>query len=182
MFEPVYSTNAMSLRAVPDTIAPTVTAAAFVFDAPTQRVTVRFSENVSASLSADDLLLFNLTTGQTVPSGNVTVAYDALANEAVFTFPGFTDGILPDGDYRATLAAANVTDAAGNPLAADLVLEFFFRQGDANHDGEVNFDDYVLIDNGFNNGLSGFGNGDFNYDGAIDFDDYVLIDLAFNSQ
>jgi hypothetical protein len=46
----------------------------------------------------------------------------------------------------------------------------------------VNFDDYVKVDNGFNNHLSGWANGDADGDGAVDFDDYVLIDLAFNTQ
>jgi hypothetical protein len=46
----------------------------------------------------------------------------------------------------------------------------------------VNFDDYVRIDNGFNNHLSGWMNGDFDGNGAVNFDDYVLIDLAFNTQ
>jgi autotransporter-associated beta strand protein len=54
--------------------------------------------------------------------------------------------------------------------------------GDADLNGRVNFDDYVRIDNGFNNHLLDWENGDFNYSGGIDFDDYVLIDLAFNSQ
>jgi uncharacterized delta-60 repeat protein len=54
--------------------------------------------------------------------------------------------------------------------------------GDADDNGVIDFNDYVLIDNGFNNGLSGWANGDFNEDGVVDFDDFVLIDLAFNSQ
>jgi hypothetical protein len=46
----------------------------------------------------------------------------------------------------------------------------------------VNFDDYVRIDNGFNNHLTGWLNGDFDLNGQVNFDDYVLIDLAFNTQ
>jgi hypothetical protein len=77
---------------------------------------------------------------------------------------------------------AGLPDFYGNGLSADVTFDFFFVQGDANHDHSVDFDDYVLIDFGFNTGAGGFANGDFNYDGSIDFDDYVLIDLAFNSQ
>ncbi len=54
--------------------------------------------------------------------------------------------------------------------------------GDANLDGMVNGSDYTLIDNGFNNNLTGWRNGDFNYDGIINGDDYTLIDNAFNTQ
>jgi hypothetical protein len=107
-------------------------------------------------------------------------------NFAQLTFPGVSSisgpGILPDGDYTLTVPGGSVADLAGNAITTIHVLPFFVRAGDADHNGVVDFDDYVLIDNGFNNGLSGFGNGDFNYDGVIDFDDYVIIDLAFNSQ
>jgi hypothetical protein len=54
--------------------------------------------------------------------------------------------------------------------------------GDTNFSGDVDFDDYVRTDVGFNTGRTGWGNGDFNYSGAVDFDDYVLIDIAFNTQ
>jgi hypothetical protein len=127
-------------------------------------------------------LLENLSTGQTIPSANISLSYESGSNVATFTFPGFVYGVLPDGSYRATLLAAGVSDAVGNTLADNHVLDFFFVQGDADRDGEVDFDDYVLIDNGFNNQLSGFSNGDFNYDSVIDFEDFVIIDLAFNSQ
>jgi hypothetical protein len=67
-------------------------------------------------------------------------------------------------------------------MATDHDHDFHFYIGDANNDGVVNFDDYVRIDTGFNNHLTGYSNGDFNYDGVINFDDYVLIDIAFNQQ
>jgi hypothetical protein len=63
----------------------------------------------------------------------------------------------------------------------DLIIEYTYY-GDSDLNGKVNFDDYVRIDNGFNNHLTGWFNGDFNYDGKVNFDDYVLIDLAFNTQ
>ena len=34
-------------------------------------------------------------------------------------------------------------------------MSFFSLIGDANHDGMVNFDDYLAIANGFNNHLTG---------------------------
>jgi len=54
--------------------------------------------------------------------------------------------------------------------------------GDADLNGVVNFDDYVAIDNGFNNHLAGWANGDFDGNGVVNFDDYVLIDQSFNNQ
>lgn len=54
--------------------------------------------------------------------------------------------------------------------------------GDADLNGVIDFDDFVLTDGGYNGGLSGWGNGDFDGNGAVDFDDYVLLDLNFNMQ
>ncbi len=66
-------------------------------------------------------------------------------------------------------------------LSTDVLVKFTYV-GDANLDGVVNGSDYTLIDNGFNNNLTGVRNGDFNFDGVINGDDYTLIDNAFNTQ
>jgi hypothetical protein len=63
----------------------------------------------------------------------------------------------------------------------DVLIKYTYF-GDANLDGVVNGSDYTLIDNGFNNSLTGWRNGDFNYDGVVNGDDYTLIDNAFNTQ
>ncbi len=82
-------------------------------------------------------------------------------------------------------------DGSGNPLLStfdgesvstgDVLVKYTYF-GDANLDGVVNGSDYTLIDNGFNNSLTGWNNGDFNYDGVINGDDYTLIDNSFNTQ
>ena len=167
-----------------DTIPPAVNASQFLFDgatlpSPPHRLTYTFSENVSASLGADDLLLENLTTGQTVPTGNIAVSYSAVSNTAAFTFPGFPSGILPDGRYRATLLAAGVTDPAGNPLAANHVSSFFFLQGDANHDGSVNLGDFNILAANFGQSNRTFSQGDFNYDGTVNLNDFNVLASRF---
>ncbi|MBC8106345.1 MAG: family 43 glycosylhydrolase [Anaerolineae bacterium] len=53
--------------------------------------------------------------------------------------------------------------------------------GDSDFNGIVDFDDYAHIDNGFNNGSTGWANGDFDNNGIVDFDDYSLIDNSFNA-
>jgi hypothetical protein len=63
----------------------------------------------------------------------------------------------------------------------DLLIKYTYF-GDADLSGTVTAADYLLIDNGFNNGGVGWHNGDFNYDGVINGDDYTLIDNAYNSQ
>jgi hypothetical protein len=71
---------------------------------------------------------------------------------------------------------------SGQPYTATDTLVKYTWNGDATLDGRVTFDDYVKIDTGFNQQLTGWLNGDFNYSGGVSFDDYVLIDIAFNQQ
>ncbi len=70
---------------------------------------------------------------------------------------------------------------AQSVTSTDVLVKYTYF-GDANLDGIVNGSDYTLIDNGFNNALTGWRNGDFNYDGVVNGDDYTLIDNAFNTQ
>jgi glucose/arabinose dehydrogenase len=160
-----------------DAIAPSVIASEFVFDGFTlpdspHRLRFTFSEDVSASLSVDDLILRNTTTSQLVPASHLALEWDSPANRAEFTFPGFEDGILPDGNYTATLPAAAVTDAAGNPLAADGAAEFFFLIGDANHDRSVSLSDFDILAANFGQTNRTFSQGDFNYDGVVNLADF----------
>jgi hypothetical protein len=71
---------------------------------------------------------------------------------------------------------------AGESVNNSSVLVKFTYYGDADFNGQVNFDDYSRTDAGFSTGRSGWLNGDFDGNGTVNFDDYSLIDLAFNSQ
>lgn len=170
------SSSGPSLLVTIDTLAPAVSGRAFEF-LTRQAVRFSFTENVGPTLSVADLTLENLTSGTTIPAGSIAFSY--ASNTGTFTFPGFAHGILPDGDYRATLTAAGVTDLAGNALASNSILEFFVLAGDANRDRKLNIADYLRIDRGFLRGLSGFSNGDFDYSGLIDGNDYFIIDQAY---
>ena len=89
--------------------------------------------------------------------------------------------------HNTTLGAMERPDYPGgsfdgeNPDATSVLVKYTYY-GDANFSGTVSFDDYVKIDTGFNQHLTGWSNGDFNLDGSVNFDDYVLIDTAFNTQ
>src|SRR4029077_16463505 len=75
-----------------------------------------------------------------------------------------------------------VTTLDGRSVAAgDVVVKFTYR-GDANLDGKINIDDYVRIDAGIANDLTGWSNGDFNLDGKVNIDDYVVIDTNVTIQ
>ena len=90
---------------------------------------------------AGDVTLVNQTTSTTVPAGSIATSYNTSTNRQTVTFPGFAASVLPNGNYRATITAAGVTDIAGNPLGADNVLDFFILAGDANHDATVDVSD-----------------------------------------
>jgi hypothetical protein len=85
---------------------------------------------------------------------------------------------VPQGRQKA--ATLLMRSFINSPLSNHWFLSY--KQGDADRNGTINFDDYVRVDNGFNHNLSGWANGDFNYDGRVNFDDYVLMDLNFNQQ
>jgi hypothetical protein len=97
-----------------------------------------------------------------------------------------------NAQHNTTLGAMEATDFkaiygggatfSGRTIDTTAVLVKYTYYGDADFNGKVNFDDYVRIDNGFNNHFTGWANGDFDGNSQVNFDDYVLIDLAFNTQ
>jgi hypothetical protein len=110
----------------------------------------------------------------------MSVAYDAATNTARFRFPGYPGG-LPDGGYRVTIAAADVTDIAGNPLAAGQTFDFFAFAGDANHDRTVDVQDLLIMGQNYNATGRTFAEGDFNYDGVVDVQDLLLLGQRYNT-
>jgi hypothetical protein len=70
----------------------------------------------------------------------------------------------------------------GVAVDTNSILVKFTYTGDADLNGRVNIDDYLRIDRGIANGLSGYANGDFDYNGVITADDFMLIDRAFLAQ
>ena len=118
--------------------------------------------------------LKNLTTNSTIPSNMIAVA--SAGSTANFTFPGFTGGILPDGNYHATLSASGIRDLAGNHPAASPTLDFFVFAGDANHDRSVEFADLVAVAQNYGKtGGTTWSLGDFNHDQNVDFADLVTV-------
>src|SRR5205823_5737642 len=87
----------------------------------------------------------------------------------------FNPTVMPDGNYHVSLPAANVTDAAGNPLAGDFSYGFFVLTGDANHDRTVNTVDFNILATNFSFTGRTFTQGDFNYDGKVDTVDFNLL-------
>ena len=160
-----------------DTAAPALSSIQFGFDLAPMAVSMQFSEPVDPTLSLADVVLRDVTAGATVDSANLALVFgDATI---WLRFPGFPRGILPDADYRLTILAAGVTDAAGNPLASDGVLDFFFLNGDANRDRRVNLDDFNILATNFGQSSRTFSQGDFTYDGVVNLDDFNVLASRF---
>lgn len=119
---------------------------------------VRLLGGFGAQVSPSDT--FTVLTSQ-VP---ITGSFDNLADGRVFT----ADGL---GSFAVDLS----------PDQRSLVLSSYLASilGDANHDGSLDADDFLAIDRGIANALTGWRNGDFNADGIIDSADYLLIDQTF---
>ena len=142
--------------------------------APPHSVSFGFSEPVSASLSA--LTLLNLTTGQTVTPSSIV--FDTSVYRLRFGFQSLPNGVLPDGNYSATLDTAQVTDQAGNVVGgAAAVVNFRVLAGDADNNGTVGFSDLVILAQNYNTAGRTFAEGNFNYstDGLVDFADLIIL-------
>jgi hypothetical protein len=169
-----------------DVTAPQAASSAFIFDEPApqppHQVRFSFSENVSASLSTADITVRRLSDTSNVATSSIALIYRADTNTAIFHFPGTSvPGVLPDGNYRATLSGAGVTDAFGNPLSGgDVVVDFFIFAGDANHDRNVNINDFAFMAANFNQPGT-FSQGDFNYSGTTDIQDFAILASKFNT-
>jgi hypothetical protein len=164
-----------------ETTPPTLVAGTPFEHERDQAVVFRFDKPLMG-VDAADVVVRNTTTGATIASNLFGVQVIA-ANTQSWTYRWvYSGGILPNGNYTATLLAGSVTDLAGNATTQDQTGNVRVLMGDADDNGRIDGADYALIDAGFNQQLSGWSNGDFNYDGKIDGMDYALIDAAFNAQ
>jgi subtilase family serine protease len=169
-----------ALPIVIDTVGPQLTSQAFNYDVPRQNITFSFNESVAGELHNTDLVLTNsYGTATTIPSANI-IESNPDGQTAQFTFVNYPYNALPDGIYQATLSAGAVTDAAGNPLASNIVLNFFFLNGDLNHDGRVDSADISILSVNWNSSPRTFSQGDATYDGTVNVAD--LLALATNYQ
>jgi hypothetical protein len=163
------SNNVSVLLNVVDTVSPTAGAAQFPYLLAPHRITIPFSEPVGPSLSLADITVQDLTTAMT--ANPVSFSYDTGANVATFSFAG----VLPDGNYRAMIPAANVTDLAGNPLSGDVSFDFFVLAGDADRDQVVDIDDLGILATNWQGTGKTFSQGDFNYDHVVDITDLGIL-------
>ncbi len=170
--------------------------------------TVAVAPSVDPTMHAVFLMTSLTMTGGATPAGQ----FDLADNYILMLGSTFNPALVADGydagrwDGRGVIsstAAADSTHATGVGVYQNLASDgtspivtsedgfgagagYWFvnytHAGDANLDERVDGGDYTLVDNGFNQHLTGWLNGDFNYDGKVDGSDYTLIDNSFNTQ
>jgi hypothetical protein len=163
-------------------VVPEVTGSSFLYATAPHKLQFSFNSDVSGSLGTNDLVVQNLTTMQTIASSDFSISYDTLTNVATFTYTGTTGGIagmLPNGNYTATLLASGIATPQGASLATDHVLNFRFLQGDANNDGHANLSDFNILASNFGQLNRTFSQGDFNYDGIVNLSDFNILASRF---
>jgi hypothetical protein len=171
-----------------DATPPQIGGSTFNYQLAQQSIVLYFREAVQPA-GVGDLTLVNLTTGQTIDPATIATAYDPVAKTQTITFPGFPYAHLADGDYKLTLAAAGVTDPAGNALDGNsdgtggdaFVFRFYQLGGDANRDRKVDFNDLVALAQYYNTAGKIWPDGDFNGDGNVDFNDLVILAQRYNT-
>ena len=84
-------------------------------------------------------------------------------------------GVLPDGNYRATLLAAGITNTNGQPLGANHIFNFFFLNGDADRDGRANLNDFNILAANFGQSPRDFTQGDFDFDMLVNLNDFNIL-------
>src|SRR5262249_37926137 len=139
-----------------------VIGASYPIDARPDTVVFTFSADVSASLTASDLVLTRTDAGA-VPAVQ-SVQWSGTNKTATFFL---TPGEPTTGTYLATLPAYCVNPASGQPLNADYTFQYTFLPGDATKDGSVNSVDFNLLALHFNQSGQTWSTGDFNYDGIV---------------
>jgi hypothetical protein len=145
-------------------VTTTISDSSFQYETAPNQVRFTFAHDVGNSFSLSDLTLASLS-GQPIvaPAAH---AYDPLTRTVTFDLPT----PLADGDYRATLAA-------GPALASPASLEFFFLNGDADHDRDVDVSDLGILASNWQQSPRTFSQGNFDYslDGLVDVADLGIL-------
>ncbi|WP_428938235.1 hypothetical protein [Fontivita pretiosa] len=140
-----------------------------LFETAPQRISVRFSADVSASLDPGDLTVRPV--GGAAGITPASVQFDPASNTATF----WLADILADGNYRATIPAGSVMGAAGETMTSDFSFDFFFLAGDANRDRAVDRLDLDILTMNWQQSPRVFSQGDFSYDSRVDTRDLYLL-------
>ena len=108
-----------------------------------------------------------------------------------FSGPGVTHGSVADGRYTLSIDGSKITgsngdklDAAGTATPGSIRSYLFFRlNGDADGNAVVNFNDFLVLQNSFNQSSASptYNVGaDNDLNGVVDFNDFLVLQNQFN--
>ena len=149
-------------------------------------VAAQFTHDVSASLMPEALSLVRAATQESVPTA-VSLQWDADTLTAVWQF----ENAFAPGEYRLTIDSSEVQNAAGDPLdgnhdfvGGDDHRDSFIISlpGDANRDGAVKFDDFLILASNFGQPVERSTGGDFDGNARVDFADFLVLALHYGQQ
>lgn len=167
------------LMTAPETVPPTISAATFDRETAANTINLNFSEYVGNTFAANDLVLTNQSTNETISSTAYTLNYSPTTKTAQLSFAS----PLADGKYSLSLPAGSVSDLAGNSNAA-YTFNFNMLRGDANGDNTVDFADILIVVQNYELTNQNFSAGNFNYDaaGIVDFNDILILVQNYGTQ
>jgi ELWxxDGT repeat protein len=150
-----------------------------VFNADLHEIVLPVTETLAGAIPAGAFTLRNSGTNAIIPNASLQITFN---NTDSAIHIRSLSGVLPDGNYRLTIAANQLADRAGN-LLAGTTLDFFVLAGDLNRDRNVNFDDLLILAQNYGQTGRTFsqGNLDYSADGLVGFDDLLLLAQRYGS-
>ena len=154
---------------------PSVKSSEFLYEDAPQRLVFSFTQNVGDSITKADLTVEKLGPGGG-PIDFGDPIYDIYSNTVTFPF----NTLLADGNYRAILSSAGVTNTLDMPITANEEVPFFWLNGDLNRDRTVSISDFIDLASKFNSPATKWSDGDLNYDGQVTVSDFIDLAANFN--
>jgi len=112
----------------------------------------------------NNMLLLNYGSG----SSPLAAVQAAVVNQTIFSSTANTGRL---GQY--TVGYADSTELSS--IASGNVEVMYTLVGDANLDGRVNFNDFSLLQNNYDQSGRDWSQGDYNHDGLVNFNDFSLL-------
>ncbi len=162
--------------------APVIIDSGYDFERNPHKLWLQFNQDVSASLGTADVRVDLVSSDDPGPS-LASWAWDPATQKATFSFTG----ILPDGNYRAVVAAEDVENGSDEHLAIDHILDFFFFKADmvgpngGPRDRTVSLPDWNRLAANMGQSDRTYSQGDLNYDTQVNLHDFNVLAGKFGA-
>lgn len=144
----------------------------FTMESGQATIWITFNSDLWQYTMPSAFVLTNLTTSTVIPSEDLWLGWHGATNRAQFTY---IPSILPEGRYSLTASTDDIFSGSQQNLAVPIHYEFVFVLGDLTDDGEVSFDDILILAQNYGQGPRNYRQGDLNEDGLVNFDDLLIM-------